>query len=55
MPDSPVYVTARDPKTGKSKSVTVYDATPEQVIDLLRAAAEDASDAPQDQPAEQPA
>lgn len=31
-----VYVTALDPDTKKSQSVTLYGATPEQVIEKLR-------------------
>jgi len=30
-----VYVTATDKRAGRSKSVTVYDATPEEVIAIL--------------------
>lgn len=30
-----VYVTATDGKTRKSKHTTVYDATPQQVIELI--------------------
>lgn len=43
-PKSRVYVTARDKKTGQSKSLTLYDTTPDHIIDLLRDAAEPASD-----------
>jgi hypothetical protein len=43
-PSSTVRVVAMDVESGKSKSMTVYDVTPEAVIDLLRSAADDASD-----------
>jgi hypothetical protein len=51
-PSSTVRVVAMDVETGKSKSMTVYDVTPEAVIDLLRSAADDAADADQPDDAE---
>lgn len=37
--DGRVYVLARDPITGRSRSLTVYGSSPSQVIELLRKAA----------------
>jgi len=31
-----VYVTARDPETGESKTTTVYETTPESFIDAIK-------------------
>lgn len=31
-----VYVTARDPDTGESKTTTVYETTPESFIDAIK-------------------
>jgi len=41
-PDRRVLVTARDVDSGKSKSFTVYEATPDEVIDQLKQSIEDA-------------
>jgi len=35
-PNRRTVVTARDAETGKSKSVTVYEASPEQVIETIK-------------------
>jgi hypothetical protein len=34
-----VYVIARDPETGESKSMTLYECTPEEVLEAIRAMA----------------
>jgi hypothetical protein len=49
--DQRVYVVARDPETGKSRSVTVYGVNPDQFVEAVKARASK----PRRQRREQPA
>jgi hypothetical protein len=42
MPKSSVSVVAIDKATNKSKSITVHETTPEEIVEIVRAAADDA-------------